>query len=128
MALIPFGVGGAVATVDAVSRLYNLYDRAYNWLGPDGRQFVGDAVGNLTQSLGEGFQIRAKDYARAKNASLVRVPPRLASSVPAQRAISGALYAPMYSFRRYRRFRRRYRRRFGYRRYRPRRYSAFRYV
>jgi len=53
-----------------------------------------------------------------------------ASPVPVmQRTLGGALYAPAYSFRRYRRYRRRYRRRFGYRRYRSRpRYATFRYV
>lgn len=133
MAVVPFtpplGIGGTVAVLNGASRLYDMYNRAYEWLGPDGRQFLGDAVGNFTQSLGQGFQNRASIYARLKNnTALVRVPPRAAASVPAQRALGGALYAPMYSFRRYRRFRRRYRRRFGYRRYRPRRYSAFRYV
>ena len=129
MAVVPFipplGIGGTVSVLNGASRLYDMYNRAYEWLGPDGRQFLGDAVGNFTERLGEGF----REYARVKNNStLVRVPPRVATAVPAQRALGGALYAPMYSFRRYRRFQRRYRRRFGYRRYRRRRYSAFRYV
>lgn len=124
MALIPFtpplGIGGTVAVLNGASRLYDMYNRAYDWLGPDGRRFIGDAVGNFTQSLGEGFQVRAKDYARLKNST--RFEPVSRADAPqvagVKRALSGQLYAPLYSIRRYRRLRRRYRYRRRYRRYR----------
>lgn len=118
MALLPaVPISGALAAARAA---YN----QWNQLPPDVREGIGDSLRALwNQRSPYRFEQRPTLSGYVSNATAAAPMPVI------QRTLGGALYAPAYSFRRYRRYRRRYRRRFGYRRYRRRpHFSSFRYV